>query len=379
MIKIFKNYLSLCVFTTAIFFFVHNTDARVETSRNDGGHEISDKIYHKAIKSFAEKPANDSKSEGTVTGNTMAIEVSSPDIISGFVGEKTFAYNILSGSRKIRKRESGEKESRNLGSAALGKSESKVLLVLPMKLYDRGNKGFDYFAYHNSKNYVFKDSAGKYFRPCPPVVPGDTVSYLNLSSATDNKQCPNMITSNKANSVPNNSSVVVVEIMPEELYDSKKDINEELVIRKSDGSFKQHCPGGNFFDLSSATDKRECGSSVTDNVSDNSISVVDDQSTSRGRSESSGEAATGSISTPVKPTDGFVLPERVVRSVVPQVPTYLLLPNSLFHVGLMDIGDQNKQLETLRMSAGGMLEVHENPALFLRGYGGHYRYASDLS
>ncbi|OLL46854.1 hypothetical protein AT245_05835 [Bartonella henselae] len=77
--------------------------------------------------------------------------------------------------------------------------------------------------------------------------------------------------------------------------------------------------------------------------------------------------------------DGFVLPERVVRSVVPQVPTYLLLPNSLFHVGLMDIGDQNKQLETLRMSAGGMLEVHENPALFLRGYGGHYRYASDLS
>ncbi|WP_143244121.1 autotransporter outer membrane beta-barrel domain-containing protein, partial [Bartonella henselae] len=91
------------------------------------------------------------------------------------------------------------------------------------------------------------------------------------------------------------------------------------------------------------------------------------------------EAATGSISTPVKPTDGFVLPERVVRSVVPQVPTYLLLPNSLFHVGLMDIGDQNKQLETLRMSAGGMLEVHENPALFLRGYGGHYRYASDLS
>ncbi|UJM33673.1 autotransporter outer membrane beta-barrel domain-containing protein [Bartonella henselae] len=77
--------------------------------------------------------------------------------------------------------------------------------------------------------------------------------------------------------------------------------------------------------------------------------------------------------------DGFVLPERVVRSVVPQVPTYLLLPNNLFHVGLMDIGDQNKQLETLRMSAGGMLEVHENPALFLRGYGGHYRYASDLS
>ncbi|KEC54010.1 autotransporter outer membrane beta-barrel domain-containing protein [Bartonella koehlerae] len=78
-------------------------------------------------------------------------------------------------------------------------------------------------------------------------------------------------------------------------------------------------------------------------------------------------------------SDGFILPERIVRSVVPQVPTYLLLPNSLFHVGLMDIGNQNKQLETLRMNAGGMLEIHENPALFLRGYGGHYRYASDLS
>ncbi|MET3590437.1 hypothetical protein ABID23_001547, partial [Bartonella silvatica] len=32
-----------------------------------------------------------------------------------------------------------------------------------------------------------------------------------------------------------------------------------------------------------------------------------------------------------------------VRSVVPQVPTYLLLPNSIFHAGLMDISSQNKQ------------------------------------
>ncbi|WP_273789425.1 autotransporter outer membrane beta-barrel domain-containing protein [Bartonella sp. ML70XJBT] len=76
---------------------------------------------------------------------------------------------------------------------------------------------------------------------------------------------------------------------------------------------------------------------------------------------------------------GSVLPEQFVRSVVPQVPTYLVLPNSVFHTGLMDINNQNKQLETLRMTSTGMVEVRENPALYLRGYGGSYRYASDLS
>ncbi|WP_330167978.1 autotransporter outer membrane beta-barrel domain-containing protein [Bartonella grahamii] len=70
---------------------------------------------------------------------------------------------------------------------------------------------------------------------------------------------------------------------------------------------------------------------------------------------------------------------RGVRSVVPQVPTYLLLPNSLFHAGLIDISNQNKQLETVRTNLGGMLEIRRNPASFLRGYGGSYRYVSDLS
>ncbi len=70
---------------------------------------------------------------------------------------------------------------------------------------------------------------------------------------------------------------------------------------------------------------------------------------------------------------------RGVRSVVPQVPTYLLLPNSLFHAGLMDISNQNKQLERVRTNPSGMLEIRENPASFLRGYGGSYRYVSDLS
>ncbi|UNF35078.1 autotransporter outer membrane beta-barrel domain-containing protein [Bartonella krasnovii] len=81
----------------------------------------------------------------------------------------------------------------------------------------------------------------------------------------------------------------------------------------------------------------------------------------------------------VKSAGSAALSERLVRSVVPQVPTYLVLPNSVFHTGLMDINNQNKQLETLRMTSTGMVEVRENPALYLRGYGGSYRYASDLS
>ncbi|WP_234924836.1 autotransporter outer membrane beta-barrel domain-containing protein [Bartonella vinsonii] len=76
---------------------------------------------------------------------------------------------------------------------------------------------------------------------------------------------------------------------------------------------------------------------------------------------------------------GFVLPERVVRSVVPQVPTYLLLPNSVFHAGLVDINNQNKQFDLLRTTFSGKIEARENPALYLRGYGGSYRYASNLS
>ncbi|WP_144754449.1 autotransporter outer membrane beta-barrel domain-containing protein [Bartonella saheliensis] len=81
----------------------------------------------------------------------------------------------------------------------------------------------------------------------------------------------------------------------------------------------------------------------------------------------------------VKSAGYSALPEKIVRTVVPQVPTYLVLPNSVFHAGLMDINNQSKQLETLRMTSTGMVEVRENPALYLRGYGGSYRYASDLS
>ncbi|WP_208438159.1 autotransporter outer membrane beta-barrel domain-containing protein [Bartonella taylorii] len=72
-------------------------------------------------------------------------------------------------------------------------------------------------------------------------------------------------------------------------------------------------------------------------------------------------------------------PEPGVKAVVPQVPTYLLLPNALFHAGLMNISNQNNRLEALRTASNGMLEIRENPAFFVRGYGGNHRYVSNLS
>ncbi|QEE12595.1 autotransporter outer membrane beta-barrel domain-containing protein [Bartonella krasnovii] len=95
-------------------------------------------------------------------------------------------------------------------------------------------------------------------------------------------------------------------------------------------------------------------------------------------------ASSGGV-VPVSSADSFSKVETVslsgsgVRSVVPQVPTYLILPNSLFHAGLIDISNQNKQLEVQRAHPHETLENRENPASFLRGYGGSYRYTSDLS
>ncbi|WP_455476806.1 autotransporter outer membrane beta-barrel domain-containing protein [Bartonella sp. B41] len=78
-------------------------------------------------------------------------------------------------------------------------------------------------------------------------------------------------------------------------------------------------------------------------------------------------------------SESAIRPHRIIKAVVPQVPTYLLLPNAAFHAGLMDVNNQNKQLEAMRFTSSGMLEVQENPAVFLRGYRGDYRYSSDLS
>ncbi|WP_375670859.1 autotransporter outer membrane beta-barrel domain-containing protein [Bartonella sp. CL434QHHD] len=72
-------------------------------------------------------------------------------------------------------------------------------------------------------------------------------------------------------------------------------------------------------------------------------------------------------------------PKPGVKAVVPQVPTYLLLPNALRHIGLMNVNNQNKRLEALRIASGGLLESRENPFFFVSGYGGNHRYTSNLS
>ncbi|WP_144754709.1 autotransporter outer membrane beta-barrel domain-containing protein [Bartonella saheliensis] len=68
-----------------------------------------------------------------------------------------------------------------------------------------------------------------------------------------------------------------------------------------------------------------------------------------------------------------------IRDVVPQVPTYLLLQNALFHVGMMDISNQQKQLQATRSISRKLLKVKDNFSLSVYGYGGSYRYVSDLS
>lgn len=66
-----------------------------------------------------------------------------------------------------------------------------------------------------------------------------------------------------------------------------------------------------------------------------------------------------------------------IKAVVPQVSNYLLLPNALFHSGLMDINTQNKQLETTRANFDKF--TGEGKAFFALSYGGRHRYDSNLS
>ncbi|MEL6089686.1 autotransporter outer membrane beta-barrel domain-containing protein [Bartonella schoenbuchensis] len=64
-------------------------------------------------------------------------------------------------------------------------------------------------------------------------------------------------------------------------------------------------------------------------------------------------------------------------AIVPQAPTYLLLPNALFYAGLMDINNQTELLGTMVTSFDPFF--NGKPAFFIRGYGGSHNYASDLS
>ncbi len=68
-----------------------------------------------------------------------------------------------------------------------------------------------------------------------------------------------------------------------------------------------------------------------------------------------------------------------IRVVVPQLPTYLLLPNALFHADLVDMTTQNKTLETMRNAFHSSWKDDEKTAFFVRGYGGSHHYTSNLS
>ncbi|WP_406604546.1 autotransporter outer membrane beta-barrel domain-containing protein [Bartonella gliris] len=81
-------------------------------------------------------------------------------------------------------------------------------------------------------------------------------------------------------------------------------------------------------------------------------------------------------SVPVKPD---IHPKPRIRAVVPQFPTYLLLPNALFYAGLMDLTTQNKKLCAMRTASHSSLKSDENSAFFARGYGGSHHYVSNLS
>ncbi|UNF45022.1 autotransporter outer membrane beta-barrel domain-containing protein [Bartonella krasnovii] len=91
----------------------------------------------------------------------------------------------------------------------------------------------------------------------------------------------------------------------------------------------------------------------------------------------SGSSVPPSVTPPIFELSSHLWPN--MRTIVPQVLTYVLVPNTLFHAGLVDISYQNKQLQTLRTFSRRLLKTNENPALFLRGYGGHHRYTSNLS
>ncbi|AGF74893.1 autotransporter [Bartonella australis AUST/NH1] len=69
--------------------------------------------------------------------------------------------------------------------------------------------------------------------------------------------------------------------------------------------------------------------------------------------------------------------EAKVRAVVPQVSTYLLLPNAIFHSGLMDVSNQNKQAEAMRAASQEFL--NKRTSFFTNAYGGRHCYASNLS
>ncbi|AQX26292.1 outer membrane autotransporter barrel domain-containing protein [Bartonella sp. Raccoon60] len=77
---------------------------------------------------------------------------------------------------------------------------------------------------------------------------------------------------------------------------------------------------------------------------------------------------------PIKPD----LPVKRVPAVVPQLPSYLLLPHALFHTGLVDVSNQHELLEIMQ-SAFHEAAKKSKTNFFIRGYGSNHSYTSNLS
>ncbi|MDD9329544.1 MAG: autotransporter outer membrane beta-barrel domain-containing protein, partial [Bartonella sp.] len=72
------------------------------------------------------------------------------------------------------------------------------------------------------------------------------------------------------------------------------------------------------------------------------------------------------------------LPEKRVPAVVPQLPSYLLLPHALFHTGLVDVSNQHELLEIIQ-NAPHEFDKNRKTSFFIRGYGSNHHYTSNLS
>ncbi|WP_158521538.1 autotransporter outer membrane beta-barrel domain-containing protein [Bartonella sp. 1-1C] len=85
-------------------------------------------------------------------------------------------------------------------------------------------------------------------------------------------------------------------------------------------------------------------------------------------------------SVPSKPEDPIKpdFPSKRVLAVVPQLPSYLLLPHALFHTGLVDVSNQRELLEIMQ-SASHEADKKRKTNFFIRGYGSNHRYTSNLS
>ncbi|OPB31303.1 autotransporter outer membrane beta-barrel domain-containing protein [Bartonella sp. AR 15-3] len=67
-----------------------------------------------------------------------------------------------------------------------------------------------------------------------------------------------------------------------------------------------------------------------------------------------------------------------VPAVVPQLPSYLLLPHALFHAGVVDMSNQHELLEIIQ-NAPNEADDNRKTSFFIRGYGSNHRYTSNLS